>query len=145
MKIKLFAIFLVLALGATGILGFLAVSSMNHTAQHPCPIFVVLNGDCPSNGNILGLIGHHISVLQNFMQSVPFASSFFLTFFIFLAFIFVALPRSEQNISFPQFFSYQKHRTVEELNYLSYKSFFRWLALRNKRDSHVLYLVHEIS
>lgn len=146
MRLRILPIFLILVIGGMGIFGFLGFSLIEQGDFHVCPVSLISGGDCPPLGSAFVLTIHHISGLQQlsrFIINIDSASlvlSLALMTFVLLAFF------NPTRMALAEHYAlYFRSHKIDEFSFGSNWQLFRWLSLRNKRDSHASSWVHDSS
>ncbi|MBI5005442.1 MAG: hypothetical protein HZC03_02475 [Candidatus Lloydbacteria bacterium] len=131
---KIFSVFIIGALLAVGVLGFLWIdnTSSSHTMQHGCPIPLASGGDCPIFGNAVGMVWHHIAGLQNSILSTVNLGA--LSLLLNVIFIFFLLWFRSAPPLLPVHSYRAKHFYIEPYHF-SRKGFLRWLILCRAESS----------
>ena len=134
MKLKVISIILVLGISTVGALSFLSVVSIDHTAQHLCPISALMGSDCPQIQSSLAFVSHHLAGLQNTMKFILISSIFLIVSFL------VVRTLSTTVLDDRSFFL--KLNVVQSYIPSSIREMFSWFALRNRGENYALSWVH---
>lgn len=145
MQKKFFPLLIISSLLIMGVFGFLGLGSVDHNAQHNCPIPLMSGGDCPPVGNTMALASHHVSGLQYFTQSIISIDSSLLMLSTLLVFALLFFSKFSQETSLRQPLSHEAYQRIAESRFIPKKQFLRWLALRHKRDPRALRWVYDMT
>lgn len=145
MRTRILPILIISSLLIIGVFGFLGFGSIDHAAQHNCPISLMSGGVCPAASKALAFASHHVSGLQYFTQSIIGIDDFLLTLSALLAFVLLFFANLAQKASIPQSLSCEAYQRIAESRFIPKKQFLRWLALRHKRDPRALQWVHDMT
>lgn len=138
------SVLLILTVGAIALFGFLGMSYIEHGVSHTCPFAVLSDNNCLPVNNILALTIHHISGLQYLMQSIVTPDSTLLILSLLLLAMFLIISVKIIPRVLPEQHLLRLNRYIsEKLDFNPNRQLLYWLALRNKRDSHVPHWVHD--
>ncbi len=145
MLTKPLTILIIPSLLAVGLFGIFGINMTNYNGQHSCPVSALSSDNCSSSDGPLAEIFHHVSVLQNFAQSVVGTNAPFLTLSVILIIVLWFFRLTAPKEPLAKIFSHKRYyRDKAELRQPKQR-LLRWLVLCEKRDPHALRWVHDYS